>query len=241
MYAALADAVEQRVERPIGPGDHLSRRRPGFRRRQRPRRLPRRPAARRRRNSGLAAASRARELRDADRRRGPRQLRRHRHDHAAPLRPGHRRGGRALLDAVRRSRRWCPKRRARCCFRASPAAAAPRAICCSPSRSGSTKPWRSASPAIAPRPGELDATLEAIVAALLAKPAEALRQTQRLLRRGTRDEILERMKLESGLFAERLASAEVEGGDQRLLREAAKADPERPLGRGDATDALACA
>ena len=56
--------------------------------------------------------------------------------------------------------------------------------------------------------GALDAKLEEITAALLAKPAEALRQTQRLLRAGQRDEILERMKLEGGLFAERLASAE---------------------------------
>jgi enoyl-CoA hydratase/carnithine racemase len=57
--------------------------------------------------------------------------------------------------------------------------------------------------------GELAATLRSIVGQLLAKPAEALRQTQRLLRHGSRDEILERMKLESSLFAERLASAEV--------------------------------
>ena len=57
--------------------------------------------------------------------------------------------------------------------------------------------------------GQLDAKLDAIVAALLAKPAEALRVTQRLLRTGTREEILERMKLESTMFAERLESAEV--------------------------------
>jgi enoyl-CoA hydratase/carnithine racemase len=57
--------------------------------------------------------------------------------------------------------------------------------------------------------GALEQELEKIVAALLAKPPEALRQTQRLLRHGARDEILERMKLESSLFAERLASAEV--------------------------------
>src|SRR5205814_6196261 len=56
------------------------------------------------------------------------------------------------------------------------------------------------------RPGELEKTLEALVAALLAKPAEALRQTQRLLRHGTREEILKRMKMEGDLFAERLAS-----------------------------------
>jgi len=58
-------------------------------------------------------------------------------------------------------------------------------------------------------PGELDRTLADVVAALLEKPPEASRQTQRLLRHGAAGEILERMKLESGLFAERLASAEV--------------------------------
>jgi enoyl-CoA hydratase/carnithine racemase len=57
--------------------------------------------------------------------------------------------------------------------------------------------------------GELDAMLDHVVAALLAKPPEALRQTQRLLRHGASDEILERMKVESGLFAERLTSDEV--------------------------------
>jgi enoyl-CoA hydratase/carnithine racemase len=57
--------------------------------------------------------------------------------------------------------------------------------------------------------GQLDAKLDEIVDALLAKPAEALRLTQRLLRTGTRDEILARMKLESSMFAERLESAEV--------------------------------
>jgi len=57
--------------------------------------------------------------------------------------------------------------------------------------------------------GTLEDKLREIVGTLLAKPPEALRQTQRLLRRGARDEILERMKLESSLFAERLASSEV--------------------------------
>jgi enoyl-CoA hydratase/carnithine racemase len=57
--------------------------------------------------------------------------------------------------------------------------------------------------------GSLDNKVREIVARLLAKPPEALRQTQRLLRHGATDEILERMKLESSLFAERLASAEV--------------------------------
>lgn len=51
--------------------------------------------------------------------------------------------------------------------------------------------------------------LNHIVAALLAKPAEALRRTQYLLRHGARDETLERMRLEGDEFAERLASDEV--------------------------------
>jgi enoyl-CoA hydratase/carnithine racemase len=56
--------------------------------------------------------------------------------------------------------------------------------------------------------GQLDEALAAIVARLLAKPPGALRQTQRLLRAGDREEIFERMKLEGEVFAERLQSAE---------------------------------
>jgi enoyl-CoA hydratase/carnithine racemase len=58
-------------------------------------------------------------------------------------------------------------------------------------------------------PGGLDMKLREIVADLLAKPPEALRLTQKLLRTATQDEILSRMKLESTMFAERLDSAEV--------------------------------
>jgi enoyl-CoA hydratase/carnithine racemase len=57
--------------------------------------------------------------------------------------------------------------------------------------------------------GALDERLSEVVTALLAKPPEALKQTQRLLRHGAREEILERMKLESSVFADRLASTEV--------------------------------
>lgn len=57
--------------------------------------------------------------------------------------------------------------------------------------------------------GALDSKLNEIVNALLAKPAEALRLTQKLLRTGTQDEILARMKVESTMFADRLDSAEV--------------------------------
>lgn len=57
--------------------------------------------------------------------------------------------------------------------------------------------------------GGLDQALADIVERLLAKPAEALRATQRLLRHGTREAVMERMRLESSLFAERLRSAEV--------------------------------
>jgi enoyl-CoA hydratase/carnithine racemase len=72
------------------------------------------------------------------------------------------------------------------------------------------------------RPGELEMELEAIVAALLAQPADALRQTQHLLRQGARDEILERMKLEGDLFAERLASEEVKQAISRFFESRGK-------------------
>jgi enoyl-CoA hydratase/carnithine racemase len=57
--------------------------------------------------------------------------------------------------------------------------------------------------------GQSDAVAATIVAALRAKPREALRLTQRLLRRGQSEDLLERMELENGHFAERLTSAEV--------------------------------
>jgi len=57
--------------------------------------------------------------------------------------------------------------------------------------------------------GQLDAELQRLVEILLSKPPEALRQTQKLLRGGARDEILDRMQIEAGLFAERLTSSEV--------------------------------
>ena len=57
--------------------------------------------------------------------------------------------------------------------------------------------------------GELDTGLAKVVAALLAKPAEALRLTQALLRRSDRAEVIERMALENSHFAERLTSDEV--------------------------------
>jgi enoyl-CoA hydratase/carnithine racemase len=57
--------------------------------------------------------------------------------------------------------------------------------------------------------GALEDELARIVVALLAKPVEALRETQRLLRHGQSTAMLERMELESQVFAERLESAEV--------------------------------
>jgi enoyl-CoA hydratase/carnithine racemase len=59
--------------------------------------------------------------------------------------------------------------------------------------------------------GAADRELDRIVTALLAKPVEALRRTQHLLRHGAREEILERMRLEGDEFADRLASDEVKG------------------------------
>ena len=57
--------------------------------------------------------------------------------------------------------------------------------------------------------GEGRAVRDRLVAALLAKPAEAMRQTQALLRRVDRTALLERMELENRHFAERLESDEV--------------------------------
>jgi enoyl-CoA hydratase/carnithine racemase len=58
------------------------------------------------------------------------------------------------------------------------------------------------------KPGQLTEAMGEVVGRLLAKPAGALRDTQRLLRTGARAEILERMRLEGEVFAERLASTE---------------------------------
>ncbi len=57
--------------------------------------------------------------------------------------------------------------------------------------------------------GEGHRGLDEIVAALLAKPPQALRLTQQLLRRDRADEVLDRMALEGSHFAERLSSPEV--------------------------------
>lgn len=59
--------------------------------------------------------------------------------------------------------------------------------------------------------GSLDGEFDALVDSILAKPAEAMRLTQKLLRKGDRDAIAERMTLENGHFAERLTSDEVRG------------------------------
>ena len=71
--------------------------------------------------------------------------------------------------------------------------------------------------------GQGSALRDQIVAALLAKPAEAMRQTQSLLRRGDRDNVLERMELENGHFAERLQSDEVKQAVSAFFAARAKA------------------
>ena len=182
MYAALADAIEGAANDPRDPADHARRRRRGFHRRQRPCRFPGR-------NAGAgsdedipvwrllrALARNAGPLR----RRGPRQCRRHRHHHAAPLRPGAGRGGRAFHHAVRR---------------AGPGPrggqfAAPAAACRPPRAArylllGETfGPTRRCDRPRQHRPRRRDrGRAEDVVAALLAQPPEALRQTQKLLRR----------------------------------------------------------
>ena len=75
---------------------------------------------------------------------------------------------------------------------------------------------------VAPQ-GQLKGALAALVAALLAKPPEALRQTQALLRGVDVDEILERMELENGHFAERLQSDEVKAAITAFFASRAKA------------------
>ena len=57
--------------------------------------------------------------------------------------------------------------------------------------------------------GDLDGALGRLVGELLAKPSQALRLTQSLLRHATEDEVLERMALENSHFSDRLKSPEV--------------------------------
>ncbi|MBB3764018.1 enoyl-CoA hydratase-related protein [Sphingomicrobium lutaoense] len=57
--------------------------------------------------------------------------------------------------------------------------------------------------------GGLDDEFDRLIATILAKPAEAMRQTQALLRAADRSEIGERMTKENAHFAERLTSDEV--------------------------------
>jgi len=71
--------------------------------------------------------------------------------------------------------------------------------------------------------GQLQSALGGLIAALLAKPPEALRQTQKLLRREAVEEILDRMELENGHFAERLQSDEVKQAIAAFFAARAKA------------------
>ena len=71
--------------------------------------------------------------------------------------------------------------------------------------------------------GQLQGALAGLIAALLAKPPEALCQTQKLLRREAVEEILERMELENGHFAERLQSDEVKQAIAAFFAARAKA------------------
>lgn len=57
--------------------------------------------------------------------------------------------------------------------------------------------------------GSARTEMEDMVWRLISKPRDALRLTQQLLRQGTTEEMLDRMRMEGALFAERLQSAEV--------------------------------
>ena len=65
--------------------------------------------------------------------------------------------------------------------------------------------------------GELQRTTDSIVQNLLAKPAQALRLTQRLLRSSEVDGVLDRMATENAHFSERLASDEVRDAIQAFF------------------------
>lgn len=73
--------------------------------------------------------------------------------------------------------------------------------------------------------GGREQALQSVVTSLLAKPREALRLTQSLLRHGTSDAILERMELEHGHFAERLQSAEVKAAIGAFFARRGKTQP----------------
>nr|WP_294848312.1 enoyl-CoA hydratase [uncultured Sphingomonas sp.] len=75
---------------------------------------------------------------------------------------------------------------------------------------------------VAPK-GGLAAMRDAITAALLAKPPEAMRQTQALLRTTDVDAVVERMDRENGHFAERLTSDEVKQAIKNFFASRAKA------------------
>jgi enoyl-CoA hydratase/carnithine racemase len=75
--------------------------------------------------------------------------------------------------------------------------------------------------------GQLATALAATIDALLAKPAQALRLTQRLLRREATDEILQRMELENGHFGERLTSDEVKQAIAAFFAARASREPAR--------------
>ena len=79
---------------------------------------------------------------------------------------------------------WCPRRRARCSCRTWLAGDLRRGPCSSPSRSGLMRHCRSASSVTAPPPERSMSRLPRSWTQLLAKPPEALRATQRLLRHG---------------------------------------------------------
>lgn len=73
--------------------------------------------------------------------------------------------------------------------------------------------------------GELDSAFGDMAAKLLAKPAEALRLTQALLRSDAPDAVLDRMSLENGHFSERLQSDEVKDAIAAFFQRKAAADP----------------
>ena len=71
--------------------------------------------------------------------------------------------------------------------------------------------------------GRLEQELQRIVGVLIAKPVQALRDTQELLRHRQSAAVLERMELESQAFAQRLESDEVKQAIKAFFASRAKA------------------
>ena len=181
------------------------------------------PAATTRSWCGVPA--RARLCETPDRRGRARKLRRHRHHNAPSLRPRHRRGRNAFLFAFvdlglvpeAASSLLLPRMAGR-------RLAARYLLLAEPFGVDEALAVGLVSHRVTT--DGLDDRVSEIVDQLLAKPPEALRETQRLLRHGAREEIMERMLLGERDLRRAPEITGSEGGDHRFLQKAKGRFPE---------------